>query len=213
MIEFFQITGSSSFAVRCALEEIGVAYEAIDIAPFDRSQPPRFAEVNPLRSVPAIRDGDTDVYEIGACLLYLAERFPEAGLAPAFGDPARGPYLRWMVWLADAFRPLWERIMAPFFFTTESEPGVRAKGLEDAEQVGRRVVVVERGQCGDRHGARDVSSRMTAHAVGDRYEPRARVDGVLVVGADETDVRPRGEPQHEAHRALICVARERSCRF
>ena len=28
MIEFFQITGSSSFAVRCALEEIGVAYRA-----------------------------------------------------------------------------------------------------------------------------------------------------------------------------------------
>jgi glutathione S-transferase len=136
MIELFQITGSSSFAVRCALEEIGVAYETIDIAPFDRSRPPRFADVNPLRMVPAIRDGETDVYEIGACLLYLAERFPDAALAPVLGSPARGPYLRWMVWLADAFRPLWERIMAPFFFTTESEPGVRAKGLEDAEKVG-----------------------------------------------------------------------------
>ena len=41
-----------------------------------------------------------------------------------------------MVWLADTFRPLWERIMAPFFFTTESQPGVRAKGLEDLEGVG-----------------------------------------------------------------------------
>ena len=136
MIQFFQITGSSSFAVRCALEEIGVEYAAIDIAPRDRSQPPSFAEVNPLKSVPALRDGASDVYEIGACLLYLAERFPEAGLAPAIGSPERGPYLRWIVWLADSFRPLWERIMAPFFFTTESQPGVRAKGFEDLERVG-----------------------------------------------------------------------------
>jgi glutathione S-transferase len=113
--------------VRCALEEIGVGYEAIDIAPRDRSQPRAFAAVNPWRSVPALRDGEAEVYEIGACLLYLAERFPEADLAPPLGDPARGRYLRWLVWLADAFRPLWERIMAPFFFTTESEPGVRAK--------------------------------------------------------------------------------------
>jgi glutathione S-transferase len=136
MIEFFQITGSSSFAVRCALEEIGVEYAAVDIAPRDRSQPPAFEQVNPLHSVPALRDGESAVYEIGACLLYLAERFPVAGLAPAVGSPERGAYLRWMVWLADAFRPLWERIMAPFFFTTESQAGVRAKGFEDLERVG-----------------------------------------------------------------------------
>jgi len=126
MIEFFQITGSTSFAVRCALEEIGVEYTAIDIAPRDREDPPEFAKLNPHRSVPALRDGNAEVYETGA----------EARLAPPLGDPARGSYLRWVVWLADTFRPLWERIMAPFFFTTESEPGVRAKGFEDLERVG-----------------------------------------------------------------------------
>jgi glutathione S-transferase len=136
MLDFFQITGSSSFAVRCALEELGAEYRAIDIAPRERSHPPAFAEVNPWRRVPALREGEAEVYEIGACLLWLAERFPEAELAPAIGDPSRGAYLRWMVWLADTFRPLWERIMAPFFFTTESEPGVRAKGLEELDEVG-----------------------------------------------------------------------------
>ncbi len=136
MIEFFQITGSSSFAVRCALEEIGVEYRAIDVVPFDRGQTPELEALNPWRTVPALRDGEAEVHEIGACLMYLAERFPEAGLAPAIGDPARGAYLRWLVWLADTFRPLWERIMAPRFFTTESEPGVRAKGLADLERVG-----------------------------------------------------------------------------
>ena len=91
--------------MRCALEEIGLEYETIDIAPYDRSQPPEFELVNPWRSVPALRDGEAEVYEIGACLLYLAERYPEAELAPPLGDPARGSYLRWLVWLADTFRP------------------------------------------------------------------------------------------------------------
>ena len=138
MIEFFQITGSTSFAVRCALEEIGVEYDAVDIAPYDREQPPDFASVNPWRSVPALRDGEAEVYETGACLLFLAERFPEAGLAPPLGDPSRGSYLRWLAWLADTFRPLWERIMAPFFFTDRVAARRARQGLRGS-RARRRV--------------------------------------------------------------------------
>ena len=183
MIEFFQITGSSSFAVRCALEEIGVGYEAIDIAPRDRSQPPAFAAVNPWRSVPALRDGEAEVYEIGACLLYLAERFPEAGLAPPVGEPARGSYLRWLVWLADTFRPLWERIMAPFFFTTQSEPGVRAKGLEDLAGVGDFLDAELEGRTwclGERYSVADIYLYML---VGwQHYKPGLLAGGDAVEG-------------------------------
>ena len=181
MIEFFQITGSSSFAVRCALEEIGVAYRAIDIAPYDRTEPPDFERVNPLRSVPALRDGEAEVYEIGACLLYLAERFPEAELAPPLGDPARAAYLRWLVWLADSFRPLWERIMAPFFFTTESEPGVRAKGFDDLEHVGAYLETQLAGRTwclGERYSVADVYLYML---VGwQHYKPGLLVGGEAV---------------------------------
>ena len=159
MIELFQITGSSSFAVRCALEEIGAKYDAIEIAPDDRSHPPQLGSVNPWLHVPALRDGAAEVYEIGACLLYLAERFPRAGLAPALRDPARGTYLRWLVWLADTFRPLWERIMAPYLFTTESEPGVRAKGLDDLARVGAFLEAELEGRSwclGERYSVADI---------------------------------------------------------
>ena len=133
MLDFYQITGSTSFAVRCALEEIGVEYRAIDIEPFERSRPASFGQVNPWRRVPAICDGETEMYETGACLLYLAERFPAAALEPPPGDPSRGAYLRWLVWLSDTFRPLWERIMAPQFFTTDERHGGRAReGLRGA---------------------------------------------------------------------------------
>ena len=167
--------------MRCALEEIGVAYEAIDITPYDRAQIRDLEDVNPWRTVPALRDGEADVYEIGACLLYLAERFPEAELAPPVGDPARGNYLRWLVWLSDTFRPLWERIMAPFFFTTEAEPAVRAKGLEDLARVGAFLETQLEGRSwcvGERYSVADIYLYML---VGwQHYKPGLMVGGDAV---------------------------------
>ena len=58
-----------------------------------------------MGKVPAIRHGDALVTEQVAIYLYLADLFPEAGLAPPIGDPLRGPYLRWMVFYAACFEP------------------------------------------------------------------------------------------------------------
>ena len=52
-----------------------------------------------------LRDGDTAVYETGAMLLYLVERFPEAALGPLPGEPGRGELLRWVTWLANTLHP------------------------------------------------------------------------------------------------------------
>jgi len=184
VLDFYQITGSTSFAVRCALEEIGVAYNAVDIEPFDRSHPASFAQVNPWRRVPAICDGEAKVYETGACLLYLAERFPAAGLEPPPGDPTRGAYLRWLVWLSDAFRPLWERIMAPQFFTSdERTAGVRAKGYEELEEIGAKLEAELRGRTwclGERYTVADIYLYML---VGwQAYRPGLVIGGEAVQG-------------------------------
>ncbi len=107
MIELFQITGSASFAARAALEELGAPYTTVDIHPRRRDEPPAFGEVNPLRRVPSLREGDVEVYETGAVLAWLGDRFGEAGLAPAVTDPRRGAYLRWLFWLSDTLHPAW----------------------------------------------------------------------------------------------------------
>ncbi len=70
-------------------EHLGAAYRA----------------VNPMAKVPAIRHGEAVVTEQAAVYLYLADLFPEAGLAPALTDPARGTYLRWMVFYGSCFEP------------------------------------------------------------------------------------------------------------
>jgi glutathione S-transferase len=73
-----------------------------------------------MGKVPAIRHGEALVTEQAAVYLYLADLFPEAGLAPAPGDPLRGPYLRWMVFYGSCFEP------AVIDRALEREPGPRA---------------------------------------------------------------------------------------
>ena len=66
---------------------------------------PEYLAINPMGKVPAIKHGDALVTEQVAVFLYLADLYPEAGLAPAIGDPLRGPYLRWMVYYGSCFEP------------------------------------------------------------------------------------------------------------
>jgi len=55
--------------------------------------------------VPAILHRGALVTEQVAIFVYLADLFPESGLAPAIGDPRRGPYLRWLVYYAACYEP------------------------------------------------------------------------------------------------------------
>jgi glutathione S-transferase len=88
------------------LEELGMPYElkVLDMKAGEQRQPPYLA-VNPMGKVPAIRHGEAVVTEQGAIYLYLADLWPQAGLAPPIGDPLRGPYLRWIVFYGSSFEP------------------------------------------------------------------------------------------------------------
>ena len=66
---------------------------------------PAYLAINPMGKVPAITHGEALVTEQVAVFLYLADLFPQAGLAPPIGDPLRGPYLRWMAFYGSCFEP------------------------------------------------------------------------------------------------------------
>jgi glutathione S-transferase len=86
--------------VRWMLEEVGRPYRT-EVLPFGPAmKAPEYRAVNPMGKVPAIRHGDTVVTEAAAICAYLADAFPEAGLAPPPGDRLRGPYYRWMFFAA-----------------------------------------------------------------------------------------------------------------
>ncbi len=82
--------------VRWMLEEIGCAYETELLDYASTMKAPAYLAINPMGKVPAIRHGETVVTETPAICAYLADAFPEAGLAPPPGDRSRGPYYRWL---------------------------------------------------------------------------------------------------------------------
>ena len=82
--------------VRWMLEETGVSYETHVLAYGPEMKAPEYLALNPMGKVPTIRHGDVVVTECAAICAYLADAFPEAGLAPPVGSPERGPYYRWL---------------------------------------------------------------------------------------------------------------------
>ncbi len=137
-MQLFQITGSASFAVRAALEEAEAVYTTVDVHPRRRDEAPGFAEVNPLRRVPSLRDGETDLYETGAILLYLVERLPGHGLGPLPGEHGRGALLRWVTWLSNTLHASWQPVNVPQYLTADpaGHEAVRRKGIEKLEGYG-----------------------------------------------------------------------------
>jgi glutathione S-transferase len=76
------------------LEEVGQPYETVilDYASTMKQEP--YLSVNPMGKVPAIAHNGKVVTEVAAICCYLADAFPEAGLAP---DPRdRADYYRWI---------------------------------------------------------------------------------------------------------------------
>ena len=82
--------------VRWMLEETGQPYRTELLDYGTTMKAPAYLAINPMGKVPALRHGDTVVTEAAAICAYLADAFPEAGLAPPPGDRRRGPYYRWL---------------------------------------------------------------------------------------------------------------------
>ncbi|WP_426687751.1 glutathione S-transferase family protein [Rhodanobacter ginsengiterrae] len=105
-VSFFHSPQSRSAGTRALLEELGADYELHLLNLKDRQQrQPDYLAINPMGKVPAIRHGEALITEQPAIFIYLADLYPEAGLAPPIGDPQRGPYLRWLVFYGSCFEP------------------------------------------------------------------------------------------------------------
>jgi glutathione S-transferase len=109
-ITLFHAPHSRSGAARILLEELGAPYalHAVNLKAGETRTPAYLAR-NPMGKVPALlveQDGaETLVTEQAAVMLYLADLYPGAGLAPSMEDPLRGAYLRWMVFHGACFEP------------------------------------------------------------------------------------------------------------
>ncbi|XOV84435.1 MAG: glutathione S-transferase family protein [bacterium] len=103
------------------LTELNVDHEQI-IVDFKKGETatPEYRAINPMGKIPTLVDGDVIVTEVAAICAYLAERFPDKGLAPAAHASDRGRYYRYLFVPGTTLEPM-------FTFTSAKAEGFSAQ--------------------------------------------------------------------------------------
>jgi glutathione S-transferase len=87
--------------VRWALEEVGQPYEVRGVS-FDALKQPAHLALHPFGQIPTYEEGDLALFETGAIVFHIAERFP--GLLPKDAD-ARTRAIMWMFAAVNTIEP------------------------------------------------------------------------------------------------------------
>jgi glutathione S-transferase len=107
MIRLHHYPSNASFAPHVLLRELGVPFELVLV---DRTQAahksPAYLKLNPNGQIPVLEDGELVLYETAAILMHLADRYPQARLAPAVGTAQRAAYYKWMVWMTNTLQAM-----------------------------------------------------------------------------------------------------------
>ncbi|MCG7391483.1 glutathione S-transferase N-terminal domain-containing protein [Microvirga sp. ACRRW] len=102
MLALYYYPGNASLLPHMMLREIGVPFEMRLV---DRNQNAQksaeYLKLNPNGRIPVLVDDEFVLFETVAIALYLADKFPEAGLAPALGTKERAEFNKWMVHLTN----------------------------------------------------------------------------------------------------------------
>jgi glutathione S-transferase len=144
MITLYHSPRTRSVRVLWLLEELGVPYE-LQVVQFtaEALRSAQHLQVHPLGKVPAIRDGDLTMFESGAILEFILERYAGGRLAPPPESPLRGPYLQWFHYGEATMLPPLGDLAQNLFIRPEAEripavvPDARARAA-------RALGVVER---------------------------------------------------------------------
>lgn len=128
MLKLYHAQLTRSIRIIWLLEELGIPYELATVA----FKPPRhsFEQATPAGKFPTLEDDGLVMFESGAILEYLTEKYGKGRLAPAVGTPDRAKYLQWVHFAeATAFPPIGD-IARHTMFLPEADriPQVAADG-------------------------------------------------------------------------------------
>ena len=153
-IVFYTNPWSRGGIVHWMLEELGVPYrmEVLDYGPPMKAL--GYLAINPMGKVPAIRRGDTVVTEAAAICAWLADAFPEAGLAPP--PPQRAAYYRWLFFAAGPVEAALSDRSLGLEPTPEQQMRVGYGTLAAVVETLAQAVAGRRFIAGDRFSAADV---------------------------------------------------------
>ncbi|BBK32912.1 glutathione S-transferase [Stella humosa] len=105
MYRLYNSPGTAGMAPHILLRELAVPHEMVFV---DRDagahKTPEYLALNPLGRLPTLVDGDLVLFEAAAICLYLADRHPEARLAPPVGHPDRARLYQWLMFLTNTIQ-------------------------------------------------------------------------------------------------------------
>jgi glutathione S-transferase len=130
MMQLYWSPRTRSFTALWLMEETGQPYERVLIDLSAGAQrKAEYLAINPMGKVPALRDGEATLAEAAAICAYVAERYPQAKLAPPVGDPLRAKYLYWLFFGPSCGEPAMMQI------ATKVEINPVSAGWGDAQRV------------------------------------------------------------------------------
>lgn len=143
MYKLYWSHNSASIATHYCLEEAGAKYETVLV---DMSkgahQQPDYLKLNPAGKLPAMELPEGGIVsECAAMSLLIADRFPQAGLAPAANDPQRGAFLMWLFHLNNTLQPAMLRYYYPDRITADAAgtKAVQDKAMEEIATLWSRI--------------------------------------------------------------------------
>ncbi|WOE75230.1 glutathione S-transferase family protein [Alterisphingorhabdus coralli] len=135
MLDFYTNPMSRGQIARWALHEAGAEYQQhlMSYDPSDENsiKSEAYLAINPMGKLPAIADDGKVITECAAICAYLAERFPDSGLAPQ-DDSERADYYRWLFY---ASGPLETAITNKSMGFAPSDEQTRMAGYGNFEMV------------------------------------------------------------------------------
>ncbi|RJT34136.1 glutathione S-transferase family protein [Mesorhizobium waimense] len=147
MYKLYTRPGSGGFVVEAALALAGVPFDQIDVPKKDPPDP-AFLAISPLNQVPVLTlPNGGSITESAAICILLAERHPEADLAPVAGSPARADFLRWMAFMSSALYPAILRLYYADRYTADAK-GVKAVKQAAVAEIDRGFAIMDRALAG-----------------------------------------------------------------
>lgn len=122
VLKLYHLPGSRSCRVLWLIFELGLECEIEKMSLADGSlRTNSYRELNPLGKAPTLDDGGVVLYESGAIVEYLLERYGAGRLAPAVGSTGRAQYLQWLHWGEATLLPPIAAINGNRFVLAESD--------------------------------------------------------------------------------------------
>ena len=105
-MKLYHCPNTRAFTSLWMLEEVGEPYELVRVDIRAPGHPTEtYRRINPMGKVAGFADGECAMGETAAILLYVADKFPRTGLAPAPSDPRRGRFLQWLMFSPTTLEP------------------------------------------------------------------------------------------------------------